>query len=112
MTIAARRRERARLVAARTGATAVEWPPAPDSWDVLVNATPVGTAPDIAETPLPDGPFGGHLVYDLVYNPPETRLLRDARAAGLPHDRRPGDAGRPGAAAVRMVDRQSASILT
>ena len=82
VTIAARRAERARLVAAMTGATPSEWPPAPQSWDLLVNATPVGTAPDIGETPLPGATFGGHLVYDLVYNPLETRLLRDARAAG------------------------------
>ena len=34
------------------------------------------------DTPLPDGPFTGRLVYDLVYNPPETRLLQDARLAG------------------------------
>lgn len=82
VTITARRLDRAQFVAARIGAAAVEWPPASNSWDVLVNATPIGTAPDIAESPLPDGPFGGHLVYDLVYNPSETRLLREARAAG------------------------------
>jgi shikimate 5-dehydrogenase len=82
VTIAARRLDRAQFVATRTGATAVEWPPAPNTWDVLVNATPLGTAPDITDSPLPGGPFGGHLVYDLVYNPSETRLLREARAAG------------------------------
>ena len=82
VTIAARRLDRAQFVAARTGATAVEWPPAPQSWDMLINATPLGTAPDIADSPLPGGPFSGHLVYDLVYNPSETRLLREARAAG------------------------------
>jgi shikimate 5-dehydrogenase len=58
------------------------WPPAAGTWDVLVNATPVGTWPDIHATPLPEGPFTGSLVYDLVYNPPETQLLADARAAG------------------------------
>ena len=51
-------------------------------WDLLVNTTPVGTAPRIDESPLPDGPFDGALVYDLVYNPPMTRLLRDAAEAG------------------------------
>jgi shikimate 5-dehydrogenase len=49
---------------------------------VLVNATPVGTAPALDETPLPNGLFTGDVVYDLVYNPSDTRLLRDARAAG------------------------------
>jgi shikimate 5-dehydrogenase len=49
---------------------------------VLVNTTPIGTFPDVEASPLPEGPFTGRLVYDLVYNPPETRLLREARLAG------------------------------
>jgi shikimate 5-dehydrogenase len=65
-----------------TGASVTAWPPAPGSWDVLINTTPVGTAPRVDETPMPEGLFTGRLVYDLVYNPIETRLLRDARAAG------------------------------
>ena len=31
---------------------------------------------------MPGGPLDGALVYDLVYNPPVTRLLGDAAAAG------------------------------
>jgi shikimate dehydrogenase len=52
---------------------------------LIVNATPLGTAPDAGSTPwpedvpLPDGAF----VYDLVYNPRETRLTRFARTCGL-----------------------------
>ena len=53
------------------------------SWDVLVNATPAGMFPDVEATPWPEARFDGRLVYDLVYNPQETRLLREARAAGL-----------------------------
>jgi 3-dehydroquinate dehydratase/shikimate dehydrogenase len=82
VTIVARRADRAAFVASRIGAAVGAWPPPANSWDLLVNATPVGTSPDIAESPLPGGPFDGHLVYDLVYNPFETRLLREARAAG------------------------------
>ena len=47
-----------------------------------MNTTPVGTTPHTGESPLPDGPFDGALVYDLVYNPPITRLLQDAAKAG------------------------------
>ncbi|MEQ1744249.1 MAG: shikimate dehydrogenase [Saprospiraceae bacterium] len=51
---------------------------------LLVNATPVGTYPD--EDACPPVPFDllgeRHLVYDLVYNPAETLLLRRARAKG------------------------------
>lgn len=83
VTIAARREDQARTVAALSGATVGTWPPAPGSWDVLVNATPVGTAPNPDQSPLPDGHrLDGMLVYDLVYNPSNTRLLTAAARAG------------------------------
>lgn len=83
VTIAARRRAQAREVAELTGASVGDFPPPGGSWDVLVNATPVGTAPAAGESPLPDGhPLDGALVYDLVYNPPTTRLMADAARAG------------------------------
>ena len=83
VTIAARRRPQARAVAELTGASVGDFPPLPGRWDVLVNATSVGTAPDVDESPLPaDHPLDGTLVYDLVYNPQTTRLLADAARAG------------------------------
>ncbi len=53
---------------------------------LLVNATPVGMAPHVTASPWPeDGPWPREAaVYDLVYNPRETRLLQAARRAGLP----------------------------
>lgn len=51
--------------------------------DLVVNATPVGTASD--ETPVPATLLRPDLaVFDLVYRPSPTRLVRDARAAGAP----------------------------
>ncbi len=82
VTICARRAEAASAVAAATGTQPWTMPPAAGSWDLLVNATSAGMYPGVDETPWPDARFDGHLVYDLVYNPPETRLLREARAAG------------------------------
>lgn len=82
VSVSARNSARAAQTAALTGAGVVGWPPPAGSWDLLVNTTPVGTAPNVLATPLPDGPFRGELVYDLVYNPPHTQLLRDAEAAG------------------------------
>ena len=54
-------------------------------FDLLVNTTPLGMAPEVAASPWPERlefPLGA-FVYDLVYNPPETALLRAARGAGL-----------------------------
>ena len=51
---------------------------------MLINATPVGMAPDTERTLIPDPSwFRKDLaVADIIYNPRETRLLREARAAG------------------------------
>jgi shikimate 5-dehydrogenase len=37
---------------------------------------------DAANTPMAAAALDGHLVYDLLYVPAETRLMADARAAG------------------------------
>ena len=53
---------------------------------LIVNATPLGMSPCAGISPwpadisLPAGTF----VYDLVYNPPVTRFVKEAQAAGLP----------------------------
>ena len=80
--VCARRLERAESVSRSVGAEAGEMPPAADSWDLLVNTTPVGTFPNCDESPLPDGVFGKGVVYDLIYNPRTTRLLAQASEAG------------------------------
>jgi shikimate dehydrogenase len=52
--------------------------------DLLINATPVGMSPKVDASIWPDDvPFPADLaVFDLVYNPQETLLLKQARAAG------------------------------
>lgn len=79
--IAARRDDRASAVAAEIGVAVSAWPPAP-GWDVLVNTTPVGTWPRVDDSPLDRAALDGRVVYDLIYNPAETTLLRWAREAG------------------------------
>ncbi len=51
---------------------------------LIVNTTPLGTFPQVdAMPPVPTDCLGPeHLVFDLVYNPPETLLLRQASARG------------------------------
>ena len=72
--------------------------------DLVVNATAVGTAPNVNESPLPAGctvPRGA-VAFDLVYRPAQTRFLRDAAAAGA---RTVGGLGmlvHQGAAALRL----------
>ena len=54
-----------------------------DKADVLVNATSVGMIPNTAGTPVPLKLLRpGLVVFDIVYNPAETRLLREAGQAG------------------------------
>jgi len=51
--------------------------------DILVNTTSVGMSPDFDGTPVAgDILRPGLVVYDIVYNPVETRLLREASKAG------------------------------
>ncbi|MBI4716454.1 MAG: type I 3-dehydroquinate dehydratase [Planctomycetes bacterium] len=50
---------------------------------VLINSTSVGMWPRVEASPLPDHALAGcRLVFDLVYAPLQTRLLRDAAGAG------------------------------
>ena len=55
------------------------------SLGLIVNATPVGMHPENDISPWPDGLMlpQAAVVYDLVYNPRETTLIRQARMAGL-----------------------------
>ncbi|MGH9347505.1 MAG: shikimate dehydrogenase family protein, partial [Vicinamibacterales bacterium] len=80
-TVCARRAGQARQLVP-LGAEVGAWPPVPGSWDVLVNCTPIGGVSSPEASPLPGGPFDGRLVYDLIYRPMDTPLIRDARAAG------------------------------
>jgi shikimate dehydrogenase len=52
--------------------------------NLVVNATSLGMWPQVGTTPWPDElPFPSHaLLFDLVYNPRETRLMRRARLEG------------------------------
>lgn len=57
----------------------------PSTFNLLVNTTPVGMTPNIDHSPLPENLSlpSNAFVYDLVYNPRETKLVKDARAQGL-----------------------------
>jgi shikimate dehydrogenase len=51
--------------------------------EILVNATSVGMSPEAASSPVPAELLKeGLTVFDVIYSPPKTRLLREAEAAG------------------------------
>jgi 3-dehydroquinate dehydratase/shikimate dehydrogenase len=81
VTVAARNADVASAIGAMVGGSSAMLPPPPASWDVLVNATTVGsqTTPG---NPMGSAPLDGSIVFDLVYAPPDTELLQVARAAG------------------------------
>lgn len=56
----------------------------PSTFNLIVNATPLGMSPNIDQSPWPENlPIPSAAIYDLVYNPRETKLVKDARAQGL-----------------------------
>ena len=55
-----------------------------DEHHLIINASPVGTFPNIEA--VPNLPYSlltqDHVLYDLIYNPPETRFLREGKQRG------------------------------
>jgi shikimate 5-dehydrogenase len=49
--------------------------------DLLINATPIGMYPNVDASPV-EGSIPASVVFDMVYNPPITRLLRSAADQG------------------------------
>jgi shikimate dehydrogenase len=51
--------------------------------DLVINCTSVGMAPNIGETPVPKSYLRKDMiVMDIIYNPIETKLLKEAKEAG------------------------------
>ena len=56
---------------------------APNHYEILINTTPVGMHPETDATPIPKADLSKDMVVmDIVYNPLETRLLKEAAAGG------------------------------
>ncbi len=84
ITILNRNIERARLLARDVGCSYGEFDYIlKNETDILVNATPVGMYPAVNEIPIPEKMLRPNMiVFDTIYNPVETRLLREAKAIG------------------------------
>ncbi len=84
LTVFARNAEKSRALAREFGCRAA-MVASDDTFEIVVNATPLGTTgPHENESSVPDKVMrSAKLAYDLVYNPFETRFLKDAKAHGL-----------------------------
>lgn len=84
-TVFARDEEQGQALANRFGAhherlENAQW----DGFDLVINATPLGTRGPLADLSVATSHQlrGARLAYDLVYNPAETKFMREARAVG------------------------------
>lgn len=84
ITIASRTYERAQKLAEDVKCKAVDWHARHNvSFDVLVNCTPVGMHPNVDEAPCHFSVLKpGTTVFDTIYNPETTLLIREARSRG------------------------------
>jgi 3-dehydroquinate dehydratase/shikimate dehydrogenase len=84
VTVTNRGSSRGKELAAALGCQFVSWENRGTSFfDILVNCTSVGMHPNVDETPLPENLLNeGALVFDTVYNPEQTMLVRQARERG------------------------------
>lgn len=86
VTISNRDTEKAQMLAEQFNVDSLPWNKRMDAdADLIINATPLGMQGGRENmTPYDSAAFAGRkgLVYDIVYNPIETKLLKDARNAG------------------------------
>jgi 3-dehydroquinate dehydratase/shikimate dehydrogenase len=84
ITIASRTYERAQALAEAVKCKAVDWHARHSvSFDVLINCTPVGMHPNVDESPCHFSALKpGTTVFDTIYTPETTLLIREARSRG------------------------------
>ncbi|HBO45975.1 MAG TPA: shikimate dehydrogenase [Planctomycetaceae bacterium] len=72
----------AERLAARLQCQTIDWPKRHTvSADILINGTPIGMHPNVDETPFPKHHLRpAMVVFDAVYNPESTLLVKDARS--------------------------------
>ncbi len=82
--ISSRTQERAEALAKDVGARALPWNSRYDiKPGIIINGTPIGMHPDVDDTPYAKEKLKSEmLVFDTVYNPEQTLLIKDARQAG------------------------------
>lgn len=84
VVIASRTRKRADQLAKEFGAKAIEWKSRHNApVEVIINGTPIGMHPNVDETPFGKAYLKpSQVVFDTVYNPESTLLVKEAREHG------------------------------
>ena len=84
VTVTSRTSERAKEIADDVGCRSVDWDGRyRKPYDCIINATPVGMHPHVNETPFEKSALRPYMiVFDTVYNPENTLLLKEARSVG------------------------------
>jgi 3-dehydroquinate dehydratase / shikimate dehydrogenase len=84
LTITSRTEDRTQRLAEEVKCKAVDWHARHNvAFDVLINCTPVGMHPNVDEAPVHFSVLKpGVLVFDTIYNPETTLLIREARSRG------------------------------
>ncbi len=84
ITITSRTEDRTQRLAEEVKCKAVDWHARHNvAFDVLINCTPVGMHPNVDEAPVHFSVLRpGVIVFDTIYNPETTLLIREARSRG------------------------------
>ena len=84
ITITSRTEDRTQQLAEDVKCKAVDWHARHNvAFDVLINCTPVGMHPNVDEAPVHFSVLKpGVIVFDTIYNPETTLLIREARSRG------------------------------
>ncbi len=81
-TVVGRSEKALEHIADRFDCQTAHWSQLPLAGQVLVNTTPIGQFPDSDASPWEGSPLDFEVVYDLIYRPAKTRLLRAAERSG------------------------------
>ena len=85
VTVLNRTADKAKALATKFGADFGELSPQVDTtrYKVIINTTPLGMPDDLEASPLLPSQLGSHqIIFETIYSPRETRLLRLARQSG------------------------------
>ncbi len=106
--VCARRIARGRALARAVGGEAFERRQVRSEYfDAIVNTTPVGMYPRVAQSPLSVSELNCRLVFDLIYRPRQTRSVATRRQTRHRNSFGAGDVRSPGHSPVGNLDRRT-----